>query len=120
ASIERKVQLKDLGFGEQQRRVPTLLLPLHSVAGEIAGYQHRPDHPRVHDGRVLKYELPGGSRSVLDVHPEARAWLADPQRPIIITEGIRKGDSAVSQGLACIALLGVWNWRGANDFGGAP
>ena len=26
--------------------------------------------------------------------------------------------TAVSQGLCCIALLGVWNWRGTDEHGG--
>ena len=36
---------------------------------------------------------------------------------LFITEGIRKGDAAVSKGLACVALLGVWNWRGTDESG---
>src|SRR5262249_59696414 len=50
--------------------------------------------------------------------PAARAQLGDPSLPLVITEGMRKADSAVSCGLCCIALLGVWNWRGRNDLGG--
>jgi len=38
--------------------------------------------------------------------------------PLFITEGIPKGDAAVTIGLCCIALLGVWNFRGTNDAGG--
>ena len=30
----------------------------------------------------------------------------------------RKADAAVSIGLCCIAVLGVWNWRGTSDWGG--
>src|SRR5262249_26884983 len=39
----------------------------------------------------------------------------DPKRPLFITEGGRKADSAVSLGLCCVAILGVWNWRATND-----
>ena len=35
-----------------------------------------------------------------------------------MTEGLRKADAAVSRGLACVALMGVWTWRGTNDAGG--
>ena len=35
-----------------------------------------------------------------------------------ITEGARKADAAVSRRLCCIALLGVWNYRGTNKHGG--
>src|SRR5262249_49947749 len=45
-------------------------------------------------------------------------WLGDPKRPLFITEGARKADSAVSRGLCCVELFGVWNWRGTNDDGG--
>jgi hypothetical protein len=55
---------------------------------------------------------------VLDVPPIARPWLRDPGRPLFITEGARKADAGVSIGLCCIALLGVWGWRGTNDLGG--
>nr|MDP9473208.1 DUF3854 domain-containing protein [Chloroflexota bacterium] len=56
---------------------------------------------------------------VLDVPPAARARLGDPATPLFITEGARKADAAVSAGLCCVALLGVWNWRGTNEDGGA-
>jgi hypothetical protein len=84
----------------------------------VANYQIRPDSPRVVDGKALKYETPAKSRLSLDVPPGARTWLADPTRPLFVTEGARKADSAVSRGLCCIALLGVWSWRGTNEWGG--
>jgi hypothetical protein len=49
-----------------------------------------------------------------------------PQRPhravadllaLFVTEGARKADAAVSRELCCIDLLGVWNWRGTNEWG---
>ena len=54
----------------------------------------------------------------LDVPPPVRAQLGNPKIPLWITEGISKADAAVSQGMCCIALIGVWNWRGRNDDGG--
>jgi len=50
-----------------------------------------------------------------------------PQRPhravadlfaLFVTEGARKADAAVPRELCCIDLLGVWNWRGTNEWGG--
>lgn len=38
--------------------------------------------------------------------------------PLLITEGVRKADAAVSVGLCCVALMGTWCWRGTNDAGG--
>lgn len=111
--------LRRLGFTDKQARVPALVIPVWGVGGEIALYQSRPNSPRVNkQGKPLKYETPLGARMALDVPPPARRWVQDPKRPLIVTEGIRKADSAVSRDLACIALLGVWNWRGTNEHGG--
>jgi hypothetical protein len=117
-SVTTKAELMRLGFSAPQRRVPALLIPVFGVSGEIATYQVRPDEPRIRGGKPVKYEIPAGSRMVLDVHPACRLRLADPKTPLFITEGIRKGDAAASKGLCCITFLGVWNWRGTNDQGG--
>jgi len=118
-SITKKTELRGLGFGDKQCRVPALLVPVWGVTGEIATYQVRPDQPRINrDGKAVKYETPGGSRMALDVPPPIREQLRDPRVPLFITEGVRKADSGASADLCCIALLGVWNWRGTNEFGG--
>ncbi|MGE5619061.1 MAG: phage/plasmid primase, P4 family [Sphingomonadaceae bacterium] len=121
-SVTRKAELKRLGFGDVQLHVPGLLIPIWGVDGQIGSYQLRPDQPRVrqHDGKVrtIKYETIQGSRMMLDVPPPARPWLGDPKRPLFITEGVRKADAAVSKGLCCVDILGVWNWRGTNEDGG--
>ena len=57
-------------------------------------------------------------RMALDVHPATRPRLGDPSRPLVVTEGVRKADAALSQGVDAIALLGVWNWRGSNGDSG--
>ena len=69
-------------------------------------------------GKPVKYETKGGRRMVLDVPPTTHPHLGNPAVPLWITEGIRKADSGASRGLTIIALLGVWNWRGTNAFGG--
>jgi hypothetical protein len=113
-SLTIKRQAKELGFADSQCRVPALLVPIYGVTGELVTYQLRPDVPRIVDGKALKYETPKGSRMVLDVPRAIRGQLGDPAVPLFITEGARKADSAVSKGLICVALLGVWNWRGRN------
>src|SRR5437667_548771 len=46
-------------FEEVQRRLPALLIPVHTVDGTIAFCQSRPDNPRKgKDGKVIKYETP--------------------------------------------------------------
>jgi len=118
-SVSRKAELRRLGFADTQCRVPALLIPIRGVTGEVVSYQIRPDEPRVNrEGKAVKYETPRGSRMALDVPPAARPWLGDPAKLLFITEGARKADAAVSRGLCCVALLGVWNWRGSNEDGG--
>ena len=118
-TIEKKVELKTLGFAERQCNPPGLLIPIYSPTGEIVNYQFRPDQPRIdRDGKSVKYETPSGSRMVLDVHPFARKMLGNPSVPLFITEGIKKGDAFVSRGLCTVTLLGVWSWRGTNEHGG--
>jgi hypothetical protein len=118
-TIEKKVELKTLGFADRQCNPPGLLIPIYAPTGEIVNYQFRPDQPRIdRDGKSVKYEKPSGSRMVLDVHPFARKMLGNPSVPLFITEGIKKGDAIVSRGLCAVALLGVWSWRGRNGDGG--
>ncbi|MGD0289931.1 MAG: DUF3854 domain-containing protein [Candidatus Binataceae bacterium] len=116
----RKNQLAALNFPPSQQLVPSLVNPVWGVSGEIAGYQLRPDNPRIdrRSGKPHKYETLAGMRMALDVPPRCRPLLSNPKVPLFITEGARKADAAASQGLCCIALLGVWSWRGGNEHGG--
>ncbi len=117
-TVERKIGLKRLGFADSQCNPPGLLTPIYSPGGEISNYQFRPNQPRIKDGKPVKYETPRNSRMILDVHPFARERLGDPSVPLFVTEGIKKGDALVSHSLCAAALLGVWNWRGTNEYGG--
>jgi hypothetical protein len=120
-SADTKASLRSIGFGESQRLVPGLIIPTHDVVstnGECSGYQYRPDTPRAVHGRVTKFETPRGARLALDIPPRVRQHLANPDVPLWFTEGGVKADSAVSHGLACVALFGVYGWRAKNDFGG--
>jgi len=118
-SVTVRADLQRLGFAPSQRIVPALLIPVHNVQGEIGLYQIRPDVPRIgKDGKPVKYDFPKGAQMALDVHPFALPWVKDPKIPLFITEAVRKGDAGVSRGYCWIALLGVWNWRGTNEFGG--
>jgi hypothetical protein len=117
-SVENKAELQRLGFGRAQCLTPTLLVPIWSTGQKVGLYHHRPDEPRMRDGRLAKYEFPAGSRMVVDVHPLLKDKIRDPKIPLLITEGVKKADAAISRGLCCIALIGTWNWRGTNEFGG--
>lgn len=117
-TVEKKADLKRLGFSDGQCGVPGLLIPVIPPTGGVATYQYRPDEPRVKDGKPVKYETPSGSGMALDVHPHAREKLADPKVPLFVTKGVKKGDALASRGLCAVALLGVWNWRRSNGKGG--
>jgi hypothetical protein len=117
-TVTSKAELRRLGFSDSQCRTPAMLVPIHGMSGDIVTYQIRPDEPRILNGKAIKYETPKGSRMALDVPPRIRARLADPSVPLFITEGARKADAAVTQGLCAVDLLGVWNWRGTNEHGG--
>jgi hypothetical protein len=126
-SATKKSELERLGFGRTQWLIPALIIPIHSVRGVIESYQLRPDTPRLNDkGKTRKYEMKSGSKMLIDVHPRLSrscdrnkvSLIADPAVPLFITEGVPKADSSISIGLCCIALLGVWNFRGTNEAGG--
>jgi P4 family phage/plasmid primase-like protien len=118
-SVTNPHQLEGLGFGPSQRCFPALLLPVWGVTGQVVTYQLRPDRPRTgRNGKAIKYETPLSARMALDVPPMVHPLISDPKQPLFITEGLRKADAAVSHGLCCVALLGVWNFRGTNKHGG--
>src|SRR5208282_394355 len=137
-TIEVKARLSDKGFSPAQRLVPGLLIPMFNARAECVSYQWRPDEPRHdRDGKPIKYETPYGSRVVIDIHPrlsrvpkidrqnafdpaELPPLIQDVSVPLIVTEGVRKGDSAVSRGLCAIALMGVSAWHRLPDWNDFP
>lgn len=111
-SITDPDELRAMGFSERQCRVPCLYVPAWNVHGEVAVHFIRPDEPRLNvEGKVVKYDRPANSKNVIDVNPATRAALEDPTLPWIITEGSRKVDAGVSQGIICLGFLGVWGFR---------
>jgi hypothetical protein len=112
-------ELADAGFSKAQRRPPGLLFPVHPPGGGPPLSCFRPDIPRVDKrGRELKYELPQGTTARLDVPLPCHPMVADPSIPLYLTEGQKKADALASHGVCATALLGVWNFKGKNEFGG--
>jgi len=111
-------ELTILDFSSKQVRVPGLLLPLHTTDSSQPFCVYRPDSPRVRDGKAVKYEMPAGQGIRLDCPPSCRVALADQKISLFITEGQKKADALASRGACAIALLGVWNFKGKNSFGG--
>jgi Domain of unknown function (DUF3854) len=104
--------LLGLGFESYQALTPGLLIPLHDMFGNVSSYQFRPDNPRKNaEGKLVKYETREGYRQVLDANPILGERLRDPREPLIVTEGARKADAAISQDYVAVALSGVWCWR---------
>lgn len=118
-TVDTKTRLVETGIAKAARSVPGLLIPIRDVTGEIKLYQYRPDRPRLNEaGKPIKYETSAGRGLCIDVPPTMRDRMGDPGTPLWITEGARKADAAVSAGLCCVSLLGVYGWRGSNGQGG--
>jgi hypothetical protein len=74
--------------------------------------------PPVSDGQghTTRYYQRAGTPPRLYVPARARGTLADPGVPLLITEGEKKALKANQEGLACVAVGGLWNWQ----VGGRP
>ena len=106
ATVRSRAEL--LEFKKYQRRAPALRIPIYSPDKETTSSQLRPDNPRKdRKGKPLKYETPGGSRVILDVHPRMRERVRSSLEDLWITEGIKKADSLTSRSLPTIGLIGV-------------
>jgi hypothetical protein len=102
-------------FKGYQRKVG-LVIPVCSPDGTSRSWQLRPNKPRKDKkGKPLKYETPGGSAAILDVHPRMRDEVRSGSGDLWITEGIKKADALTSRGLPTIGLIGVWNWQRDSD-----
>ncbi len=111
-TVQIPLALEPLGFKQNQRRAPGILIPIHDIAGNIVLHQYRPDYPRARDGKPVKYETPSGARLVLDIPAGLRDRLSDPAQPLWITEGSKKVDALVSAGQVAIGVMGVDGWKG--------
>jgi hypothetical protein len=111
-----RAMLAEIGI-VKAARTDGLLIPLLRLDGSVAGYQHRPDNPRVKDGKEIKYETPYRQSNMIDFPPGVAERIQDRNVPIWITEGVKKGDAGACAGLAIVDIPGVWNWVGA---GGVP
>ena len=118
-TIEKKVELKTLGFADRQCNPPGLLIPIYSPRVRSSIISSGPTSPAsARTASRSSTRLPGApawpSTSIL----RTREMLGNPLIPLFLTEGVKKGDALVSCDRCAIALLGVWNWRGRNGDGG--
>lgn len=111
-SVSDPDELRQIGFAASQCRVPGLLLPLWTTDGKNGVYVYRPDNPRVieerrkrknpdgtYPNKVIKYKFPKGEPMRLDCPPSCQPMLGNPEAPLWITEGQKKGDALASNGL---------------------
>lgn len=100
-------------FAAYQRKMHGLLIPIRDVTGEITTYQLKPDNPRTDGttGRIIKYETAANGRTCIDVPASVLPMLRASAKPLWITEGCKKVDSGLSNGIPCIiGLQGVDSW----------
>ncbi len=73
--------------------------------------------PPVSDGQghTIRYYQRAGSPPRLYIPAPARAALTDPTVPLLVTEGEKKALKANQEGLACLAVGGLWNWRAGGE-----
>lgn len=99
-------------FTGEQRKLSGLMIPVRNTQGKTVTWQLKPDTPRSFGGKQAKYEHAKGGRVCLDVPAAARPYLRNARADLWITEGAKKVDSAVSNGIPCtIGVQGVWMWR---------
>jgi P4 family phage/plasmid primase-like protien len=119
-SPESRQTLEALGFKpfvwDREDAYPGLLVPMHNSRGEQCGAQFKPAVPRSrvkeNGERVpVKYETPTGAPLVVDVPAFTREHMTNLDLTLWITEGMKKTDALVSQGLPALGLTGVFNWR---------
>lgn len=117
-TVMGKAELKQLGFSKTQQRTPGLLIPLHAPDGSPAGFQFRPDKPRLNEkDKLIKYENAIGEGLRLDMPPSCQAQRGNPETELWFTEGAKKADALASKGICAVNLSGVWGFKGKNEFG---
>ncbi len=111
-AADQKWVMNQLGFGHIE--LPALALPILSLNRDKPDLNDviiKPDRPRTDGkGRLIKYETRPRGQNRIHVPLCCRDLIADTMVPLWITEGQKKAAKAAQEGLACIALPGVWNW----------
>jgi len=83
-------------------------IPFDDPAAHDCYWRVKPDKPRTRGDHLIKYESPVGSGNRAYRPP---GFDDSKGKPIVITEGEKKALSAMSHGLNCLGLTGVWNWQ---------
>ncbi|MGN6544491.1 MAG: phage/plasmid primase, P4 family [Aureliella sp.] len=89
---------------------PVIVFPFYDLDGRNAYARIRPDAPRVHGDRKLKYESPKGQPNQVYLPPGVLPHL-DASTELIITEGEKKSLAATQAGFPTLGLVGVYGWK---------
>jgi hypothetical protein len=60
---------------------------------------------------TIRYYQPPGTAPRLYVPPGVRPAFADPARALYVVEGEKKALRGWQDGMACVAIGGIWSWR---------
>lgn len=118
------------GFRSASREEAKALLGFDPGSGGwVIEYPHRnglpelvhfkPDIPYLDsEGKLRKYLFPRGARSRIYIPPMiSMEALQNKRNPLHFVEGEKKALKAVQEGLICIAIPGVWNWKYRDENG---
>src|SRR5579863_762900 len=115
------VSQQDLSSFAQGVKPPGIAPPiLPPAAREAVGFIYKPDNPRVQERngkkRKRKYENPVQGLNRIHVPRAVQDRLFGEERGknhirLVITEGPIKAEKAAQEGINCVGLPGVWNWR---------
>lgn len=111
-TVDQSWVMTQLGFGHMELPVLALpILPPGRNTPDLNDVIIKPDRPRRDvKGRPIKYETRPLAQNRIHVPLCCRELIDDPTVTLWITEGQKKAEKAAQDGLACIALPGVWNW----------
>ena len=109
--VKRRLIAKRLRWKYPARNLgPCLAIPYFALDGmPVDHVRLRPDSPRKKNGRPIKYESPIGSPNRAFFPPGVGPAVNDPTARLLITEGELKAAKANQDGMATIAIAGVFN-----------
>ena len=94
-----------------KRMAPALVFPFVDEHGNNGYSRIKPDNPRTHGGKTVKYESPRGVPNRIYLPPGVGHILQHPDQELLITEGEKKALKATQDGFPCIGLVGVFGWK---------
>lgn len=79
-----------LGWKLPKKMASAIVFPFHGPDGSNGYCRTKHDFPRTISGKPVKYESPKGRANEVYLPPSVADALAEPTRPLLITEGEKK------------------------------